>query len=1130
MRFRRFAASLAGLVLLADLVLLVEAHATAQSLDQPGTVSFRRNPAVGTALTAWLSDPDGSVTGESWKWTRSLTADGLYSDLTGNGAATASYTPQSDDHGFFLKATVSYRDGYDNSDKAASEVTDVRVDELVLVSNAAQTPADRVRTNISTGDEFGVCLGQSFTTGSHSAGYRFGAVELWLSHESNQEEAAIAVVDIRPHANGGPAGVFLSPDRQVHAALGSVSLDGTAESRFWFGADDVLLDADTVYWITMCNQESFASRDFWSAATASDAQDVQGQSGWGIGDNVFFLQSTTSAIWDDMSTIGNVALRVDRNVRLRVTGYERQASSPEFLVSDYPTDEAELTVEENTASGDVGDRITATDVDLDDLTYSVAATGSTRTALAHLAAFNRDFVLDPVSGQISVNADGAMIDFERLPMYKVRYRVTDGENSSGAKQRTATIDDTLTLTITVTDTEEPGVVSFRRNPAVGTALTAWLSDPDGNVRGTSWQWTRSLTADGTFSGLTGNGADTESYTPQSADDGSFLKATVSYTDRLGGSKTASAVTVFRVDVLPEVSLSQSALSVREAATAARFTVVVSEVSERPITVKVLTADGTARAGSDYRARRGTEAQVTLPPNQDQIEVDVEILDDERVENDETFTVMLEADADSNATVGAGASATVTVTIIDNEGDPALSITGASAAEDTPEIVFAVALTPESLNDVTVVWETADRSATAGSDYTAASGMLMFAPGETRKTVTVALSDDTDVEGTETFTVTLSEPTNARIRFSATTAVGTVRDNERRPGNTGSGGSSGSSGSSGGGGGGGGGGLDTGVAVFVVANGWSAADVGVASVMSARMSGAVVVYTAGDVLSDETAALLREASPAAVIIVGGTGAVSRDVRTQIVAASPESDISRVSGAGRADTAAVTARRTLGAPSEAGRVTLIVVNGWSPPDIGAAAALAARTARSAVVYTEAARLPDASAALLGDYEVARVILVGGRRRDQLKRARGDRRIGGRGQHLTADRRGSHRHRCARGASCAGQPRWSGRRLDPGGGQRLVCARCRGCRSVRSRHLQCCGCVHLARRVARSHRGAHTRVPAQPGHHRGRQRSSHRRGARRNHPSRTRRRRRATHHGQRPHRHRRPRRTAHPRWSVS
>ncbi|WP_420626623.1 S8 family serine peptidase [Candidatus Poriferisodalis sp.] len=180
---------------------------------------------------------------------------------------------------------------------------------------------------------------------------------------------------------------------------------------------------------------------------------------------------------------------------------------------------------------------------------------------------------------------------------------------------------------------------------------------------------------------------------------------------------------------------------------------------------------------------------------------------------------------------------------------------------------------------------------------------------------------------------------------------------------------------GGGGGGGGGDFDVGVATFVVANGWSPADVGVASVLASRTDGAVVVYTAGGELSEETRVLLREASPAEVIIVGGTAAVSRDVRTQIRAASPDSDVSRVSGADRADTAAGTARRILGAPSGAGRVTLIVANGWSPPDIGAAAALAARSGRSAVIYTEAGRLPEASAALMRDYQVARVILIGG-----------------------------------------------------------------------------------------------------------------------------------------------------------
>ncbi len=180
---------------------------------------------------------------------------------------------------------------------------------------------------------------------------------------------------------------------------------------------------------------------------------------------------------------------------------------------------------------------------------------------------------------------------------------------------------------------------------------------------------------------------------------------------------------------------------------------------------------------------------------------------------------------------------------------------------------------------------------------------------------------------------------------------------------------------GGGGGGGGGDVDVGIATFVVANGWSAADVGVASVLAARTSGAVVVYTAGDMLSAETAMLMREALPAEVVIVGGTAAVSRDVRTQIRAASSESGLSRITGADRADTAAGTARRILGGPSQAGRVTLIVANGWSPPDIGAAAALAARSGRSAVLYTRHESLPAASAALLRDYQVARVMLIGG-----------------------------------------------------------------------------------------------------------------------------------------------------------
>ena len=180
---------------------------------------------------------------------------------------------------------------------------------------------------------------------------------------------------------------------------------------------------------------------------------------------------------------------------------------------------------------------------------------------------------------------------------------------------------------------------------------------------------------------------------------------------------------------------------------------------------------------------------------------------------------------------------------------------------------------------------------------------------------------------------------------------------------------------GGGGGGGGSDVDVGVATFVVANGWSPSDVGVAAVLAARTDNAVTLYTGADVLPEATAALLGDARPAEVLIVGGTQAVSRDVRTQIRQASDGTRTVRITGTDRAATAAAAARRVLGSPATAGRVTLVVANGWSPPDIGAAAALAAAAPRTAVLYTRADALPDASAAVARDYDIARVIVVGG-----------------------------------------------------------------------------------------------------------------------------------------------------------
>ena len=106
----------------------------------------------------------------------------------------------------------------------------------------------------------------------------------------------------------------------------------------------------------------------------------------------------------------------------------------------------------------------------------------------------------------------------------------------------------------------------------------------------------------------------------------------------------------------------------------------------------------------------------------------------------------------------------------------LSVADAAAAEGAT-LAFVVTLAPAASGEVTVDWATADGpspgGATAGSDYTAASGTLTFAAGETRKTVEVAVTADDAEETPETLTLTLSNPSGARLGDGE--ATGTVSD-------------------------------------------------------------------------------------------------------------------------------------------------------------------------------------------------------------------------------------------------------------------------------------------------------------------------------------------------------------------
>ena len=115
--------------------------------------------------------------------------------------------------------------------------------------------------------------------------------------------------------------------------------------------------------------------------------------------------------------------------------------------------------------------------------------------------------------------------------------------------------------------------------------------------------------------------------------------------------------------------------------------------------------------------------------------------------------------------------------------PELSIADGSLTESSrdgnmPFVVswcrgVVVRLDPASGSVITVEYETADGSAMAGADYTAASGTLTFAASATTATIEVAILDDTAAEETETFAVMLSNPSGATLADAS--ADGTITD-------------------------------------------------------------------------------------------------------------------------------------------------------------------------------------------------------------------------------------------------------------------------------------------------------------------------------------------------------------------
>jgi hypothetical protein len=193
-------------------------------------------------------------------------------------------------------------------------------------------------------------------------------------------------------------------------------------------------------------------------------------------------------------------------------------------------------------------------------------------------------------------------------------------------------------------------------------------------------------------------------------------------------------------------------------TAASFTVSLTPVQSSVASVSYSTANGTAAAGQDYVASSGT---LTFGACQGSAVVTVPIIGDLADEPDETFTVNLSNPSGATIADGQGVG-----TITDDDPTPEVVVEDCAVVEGntgSQPCPFRLTLSNPSGSVVSLNFATANGSAQAGSDYTAAAGSVTF-PAFTAgpQTVNVAVLGDTSVEGDETFVLNLSGAVGATL--------------------------------------------------------------------------------------------------------------------------------------------------------------------------------------------------------------------------------------------------------------------------------------------------------------------------------------------------------------------------------
>ena len=476
-------------------------------IDEDGVVSLDAlAPKNSVQLQAELTDPDGTIASQQWTWSNSSSLNGPWATSTGTGATStsgesiANYTPNGDDVGYYLRASVIYTDGESVSrgdtplaTKTAAIVSTNVVSRTDYLNTAPifpgqepegdDTPNQNRTPNATTSREIAE---------NSPAGTNVGAPVVAEDLDENLQQQVLTYTMADADVTGDAANFVIG------RGTGQITL-----------ANNVMLNHETkdAYVVTV---------------TATDPTGLMSSS------------EVTIMVTDVKEPPVIPMVSTTANFNLAATSSPEDAGITAVISTYQGTDDednAKSPREEVEWTLDGADkelfRLCRDANDFD--STCIEAEGATSSASVVLT------FKDPVNFE-----DPS--DSGRNNVYDVTVIATDNDDMTAMRR----------VVVRVTNVHEDGTVALsNRQPEVGVRITASLGNPDGSVGNVSWKWEQcgNPTCAGTPDPITGATSATYIPTDQNIVDGTgqWLRATVTYTDNAMGEDDPNGDVTANVD-------------------------------------------------------------------------------------------------------------------------------------------------------------------------------------------------------------------------------------------------------------------------------------------------------------------------------------------------------------------------------------------------------------------------------------------------------------------------------------------------------------------------------------------------------------------------------------------------------